>query len=619
MTRRGIFLFWLFCILALNAYATNYAILLGTNTYEYNLNSLRYAEKDVADMEQTLRSLGFEVQTITGSRLTKVAVKAAIKRLADKSIWEDLLVVYFSGHGGGNPKGLYTYYSEVEGDSEYYTQEQLIGDMRLFKGKRALILDACLQGITTKDWERKQSLGVREAIESGELDLFVAAGNSQQLANDGAVVNGKRIENGIVTYLLLEGIKSGEIDFDNDKTVRMGDVAQYITRMSEKVAMSVAQKPEAMTNSPSFQLFKVQGSQAVTTPQNTKGSFEVKSSPSGAKIEIGGTAYGNTPRSFEADPGSYSVTLRMEGYEDYQETVRVEAGKSQTLTAYLKKKTSIVQTPTTPTPSGMARVKGGSFQMGSNEGSSDEKPVHTVTLMYDYWIGKYEVTFNEYDTYCAATGKSKPSDEGWGRGTRPVMNVTWWDAIGYCNWLSEREGLKKAYDDKGNLLDKSGKVTTDITKVEGYRLPTEAEWEYAARGGQNSKGYKYAGSNDLNEVGWYWQNSGDKWLPGTDNDWDEDKIKANKNKTRLVGEKKPNELGLYDMSGNVWEWCHDWYGGYSSVTQTNPVGPSSGAYRVNRGGSWYDFAQGCRAAYRGCSTPTFSNFNLGFRVSRTVF
>ena len=271
----------------------------------------------------------------------------------------------------------------------------------------------------------------------------------------------------------------------------------------------------------------------------------------------------------------------------------------------------------------LVKVKGGSFQMGNVENDSEEyseeKPVHTVTLTYDYWIGKYEVTFNECDAYCASTGKSKPSDEEWGRGTRPVMNVSWFDAIGYCNWLSEREGIKKAYDSQGNLLDKSGKVTTDITNVEGHRLPTEAEWEYAARGGQNSKGYKYAGSNDLNEVGWYWQNSGDKWLPGTDNDWDEDKIKANKNKTRLVGEKKPNELGLYDMSGNVWEWCHDWYGGYSSVTQTNPVGPSSGAYRVNRGGSWYDFAQGCRAAYRGCSTPTFSNFNLGFRVSRTVF
>ncbi|HNY81625.1 MAG TPA: formylglycine-generating enzyme family protein [Thermotogota bacterium] len=254
----------------------------------------------------------------------------------------------------------------------------------------------------------------------------------------------------------------------------------------------------------------------------------------------------------------------------------------------------------------LVKVKGGSFQMGNVENDSEEyseeKPVHTVTLTYDYWIGKYEVTFNECDAYCASTGKSKPSDEEWGRGTRPVMNVSWFDAIGYCNWLSEREGIKKAYDSQGNLLDKSGKVTTDITNVEGHRLPTEAEWEYAARGGQNSRGYKYAGSNDLNEVGWYDGNSDEKTHP--------------------VGEKKPNELGLYDMSGNVWEWCHDWYGNYRSAAQTNPTGPSSGAfgaYRVIRGGSWKHNAQYCRAAGRYYYTPTYSYYYLGFRLSRTVF
>ena len=272
----------------------------------------------------------------------------------------------------------------------------------------------------------------------------------------------------------------------------------------------------------------------------------------------------------------------------------------------------------------LVKFKGGSFQMGDvrNESKGDdrEKPVHTVTLTYDYWIGKYEVTFNEYDAFCAETGESKPDDLGWGRGTRPVIEVSWWDAIEYCNWLSEREGLAKAYDDEGDLLDKSGKVTTDITKVEGYRLPTEAEWEYGARGGQNTRGYKYAGSDDLNEVGWYWQNSGDKWLPRKDEDSDVDKTNANRNKTRPVGEKKPNELGLYDMSGNVFEWCHDWFDDYSSAAQTNPVGPSSGRFRVYRGGGWYTDALDCRVATRGGGTPAGgANSNLGFRLSRTVF
>ncbi|HQN22958.1 MAG TPA: SUMF1/EgtB/PvdO family nonheme iron enzyme [Thermotogota bacterium] len=254
------------------------------------------------------------------------------------------------------------------------------------------------------------------------------------------------------------------------------------------------------------------------------------------------------------------------------------------------------------TPEGMVLVEGGSFLMGSNEGDDDEEPVHTVNLTYDYWMGKYEVTFAEYDAFCNATGRSKPGDLGWGRGTRPVMNVSWWDAIAYCNWLSEKEGIAKAYDSNGNLLDRNGRTTTDITKVEGYRLPTEAEWEYAARGGQETNRYKYSGSNDPNEVGWYWENWGEK-----------------NRKTQPVGQKKPNVLGIYDMSGNVYEWCHDWWGDYASTTQTNPTGPSSGSIRVTRGGSWYFLAQLCRVADRYNFTPTFSFDNLGFRLSRTSF
>ena len=250
----------------------------------------------------------------------------------------------------------------------------------------------------------------------------------------------------------------------------------------------------------------------------------------------------------------------------------------------------------------MILVEGGTFQMGNtrndSEGHSDEKPVHTVNLTYDYRIGKYEVTFDEYDAFCNATGRSKPGDEGWGRGTRPVMNVSWMDAIGYCNWLSEKEGIAKAYDSNGNLLDGNGNIMTDITRVEGYRLPTEAEWEYAALGGSDSKGYKYAGSNTLSEVGWYDGNSG--------------------RKTQPVGQKKANELGLYDVSGNVWEWCHDWYGDYASTTQTNPTGPNSGSLRLARGGSWNMADWGCRVAHRNNTlVPTYTGRSTGFRVART--
>jgi len=249
-------------------------------------------------------------------------------------------------------------------------------------------------------------------------------------------------------------------------------------------------------------------------------------------------------------------------------------------------------------PKGMILVEKGSFTMGDTDGASDEKPTHKVTFTYDFYINKYETTFDEYDVFCDVTGKSKPNDQGWGRGSRPVINVSWNDAIAYCNWLSEKEKLPKAYDSNGNLLDKDGRVTTDITKVVGYRLPTEAEWEYAARGGNKSRGYQYAGSSTVWDVAWYDSNSG--------------------NKTQEVGKKAPNELGIYDMSGNVWEWCSDWYGNYSSSAQTNPNNSTTGSRRVLRGGSWFNFAASTRVADRSNVSPTFTYYGLGFRITRTV-
>jgi len=244
-------------------------------------------------------------------------------------------------------------------------------------------------------------------------------------------------------------------------------------------------------------------------------------------------------------------------------------------------------------------VEKGSFTMGDTWGDGDsyEKPTHQVTFTYDFYIGKYEITFDEYDAFCDSTGRIKPEDEGWRSGIRPVINVSWNDSISYCNWLSEREGLPKAYDDKGNFLDKDGKITTDPSKVIGYRLPTEAEWEYAARGGNKSKGYKYSGSDNVNDVAWNTDNSD--------------------RKTQEVGNKTPNELEIHDMSGNVWEWCSDWFVSYSSSAQTNPYN-YSGSRRVLRGGSGYYDATYMRVAYRYYGTPTLTYYDLGFRIAKTA-
>jgi len=280
-----------------------------------------------------------------------------------------------------------------------------------------------------------------------------------------------------------------------------------------------------------------------------------------------------------------------------------------------------------------ALVRRGSFTMGNtrndSEGDDDEKPVRMVTLTYDYWIGRYEVTNAEYRSFL--NGRKVQSDGIYDGKTliemddsfefeyrnggfvlksdngeqNPIMCITWWGAIEYCNWLSEKEGIKKAYDSNGNLLDRNGNKTTDITKVEGYRLPTEAEWEYAARGGQNTRGCKYSGSNTIDNVAWYWGNWG-----------------GENGKTHPIGGKAGNELGIYDMSGNVEEWCHDWYDKdyYQNGTRTNPTGPSRGFLRVLRGGSWDPGVQRCRVANRDYTAPAGSGSPLlGFRLSRTIF
>ncbi len=241
---------------------------------------------------------------------------------------------------------------------------------------------------------------------------------------------------------------------------------------------------------------------------------------------------------------------------------------------------------------GMVFVEGGIFEMGDTfgDGRDNERPVHQVTLD-DFWIGRYAVTFEEYDAFCAATGRGKPEDRGWGRVKRPVIYVSWDDAVAYCNWRSEREGLEKVYQIEGENVEANW-------QAKGYRLPTEAEWEFAARGGLKSKGFKYSGGNELDPVGWYEQNS--------------------EGRTHPVGQKLPNELGLYDMTGNVWEWCWDWYGDYSPKPQTNPKGPDTGKYRVLRGGSWSNNDVSCRVTYRNDYDfdSSFRNYYFGFRLTR---
>ncbi len=317
----------------------------------------------------------------------------------------------------------------------------------------------------------------------------------------------------------------------------------------------------------------------------------------------------------------------------------------------------------------MVFIEGGSFEMGDvfNEGRENEKHVHRVTLT-GFYLGKYEVTVKEFKEFIKETGyitnaeksiskslekeylekfasdkltiKEKKElsielhsitgscwcfnietkkwetklDANWKNpyfkqsDKDPVTCMSWLDAINYCNWLSEKEKLPKAYDSKtGELLDKNGKPTTDITRVKGYRLPTEAEWEYAAR--EKGKKKRFGNGKDI-------ARSSEINFDATQTKFLFLKKGIFRKKTTPVGSFKTNSLGLYDMSGNVWEWCCDYMGGYDKEKKSNPI-KTTGSERVARGGRWSSISLELRTTARFSWTPANRCNNIGFRIARS--
>ena len=292
--------------------------------------------------------------------------------------------------------------------------------------------------------------------------------------------------------------------------------------------------------------------------------------------------------------GQHSFIVFCDGYESEEGMVKLKASAPSNLQITLTKEAMAIQQSPVSQPTvaqqpvvqptvansdnisipvkdginiDMVRVEAGTFTMGATaemkDPYDDEKPTHRVTLTNDYYIGKYEVT---QALWQAVMGNNPSKFKG---DNLPVEQVSW--------------------DDCQKFLSKLNRITSKT-----FRLPTEAEWEYAARGGNKSRGYQYSGSNNLSDVAWYDDNSG--------------------NKTHAVGTKQANELGIYDMSGNVEEWCQDWYGKYSSSSQVNPTGANSGSDRVIRGGSWYFITVQWRSSHRSYVSPGRRIGILGLRL-----
>jgi len=286
-----------------------------------------------------------------------------------------------------------------------------------------------------------------------------------------------------------------------------------------------------------------------------------------ATLYIDGNSYGTASGTRFLKAGSHTVRLNADGYEPLSQSIQVNSG-SRSFNITMKKKENQLSPIIQNLINNMVHVEGGTFTMGttSEQGKDeyDDPNDHQVTLS-SFSIGKYEVTQEEWE----AVMESNPSEFKGAK--RPVENMS---------WSACRQFLRR-------LKSLTGK---------NFRMLTEAEWEYAARGGNRSREFKYSGSNILDDVGWYEGNSSGS--------------------THEVGLLDPNELGLYDMSGNVFEWCLDWYGSYESIAQDNPSGPSSGSERVIRGGCWGpNSTRECRVSSRCVCEPGYQNRKIGLRLA----
>jgi len=303
-------------------------------------------------------------------------------------------------------------------------------------------------------------------------------------------------------------------------------------------------------------------------------------------------------------------------------------------------------------PEGFVFVKGGKVAGAKNSKNYAGVFIEGRTVsLSDFYMGKYEVTQEEYasvmkgqkvkvngtdyalesnPSYCTKDSNNYTLFSGDVQEKRPVEGVTWYDAVWYCNALSQKEGLTKAYNIEVTTVNGSNHITAaNVTlnkNATGYRLPTEAEWEYAARGGDPDAAdwnYTFSGADTatdashsssknsgLDTVGWYWYNT------KTGTTGDSPSSGGQGYGTHEVGKKKANRLGLYDMSGNVWEWCYDWYSSISTEETTDPSGASSGSDRVLRGGSWFGNAYLASVCSRDYYGPGGRNDDLGFRVVR---
>ena len=616
------------------------ALVIGNANYASR--PLRNPANDAEDLAAALRGIGFTVS------LAKDASKKTMYQLVDQFGADirgaEIALFYYSGHGvqanGENyliPVGAeISLASDVE--IEGVQLARIMGRLNAGgAGTNVVILDACRNNPfpqASKGMEKGLAVVGAKPPES----LIVYATEAGETADDGTG------RNGIFTAALLRNIKRSEeftaILRDVNAEVRQETGqkqkpakydnltrAVYLAGAGSAAAPAASAPPSASPASPTL------------TVKRSYGSLSISAVTTGT-LYLDGKSMGELPAGSEAtldgiEVGEHSLELRYAGGEKEIKAATVQKGQGAAV-VFSWKKAAPPAAPSAPSalPAGFVLVPGGSFTMGSpaNEAGRDNDEVQHEVRLSGFAMATTEVTVGQFREFVGATGYrtsaessgtggyvytggswAEKADASWKNpyftqsDREPVVLVSWYDAIAYCNWKSQNEGRPPAYAYKGAKDFRTwpsgwntkthNEISCDFSAT-GYRLPTEAEWEYAAKGGQAAKSLSvnavYAGSASLDQVAWHSGNSGSRTHP--------------------VGEKAANALGLYDMVGNVWEWCWDWYGGYASGSQSDPAGAPSGVNRVLRGGGWFNVARNLRSAFRNNIDPWFRFSISGFRL-----
>ena len=588
---------------------TNYLLAIAINDYQHCSklnNAVRDAEALIELLTTRYHFDPAHVTFIKDTEATEKRIRRAFDRLIDVVTDQDNLIVYFSGHGRHHERrgGYWIPVDAGTGDDDWtdYLSNDLVKTYlaRIKSFHTFLIADSCFSGAFFAERSKEKNLANRVDTEPSRWGL---TSGKKEIVSDGQ--SGKHSP--FATALLDVLTKATEPP----------SVMQICTLVLEKVSANALQTPMGSA----LQVPGHQGGQMVLY-------FREDEEQAWATAQATHTIKAYTDFHDQYPQSKYSdlVLDALDMLEEKEEWDKVHKNRLAALLRYIQQNAqspyviearqlvdelrnaaaSVAPIEVNPieqpvlissepppivvskltVPDHMVLVKGGTFQMGEKD------KTHPVTLS-DYMIAKYQLTFEEYDAFCKATGRDLPADMGWGRDKRPVIKVNWFDAVDYCNWRSQQEGLREVYQIKQQMVSPNWQAN-------GYRLPTEAEWEYAARGGQQSQSFTYSGSNNVDEVAWISRFLG---IGG---------------KSHPVGEKNANELGLYDMSGNVWEWCWDWYGAYPSKAMEDPKGTDTGSNRVFRGGSWRYDAVYARVANRDFHNPGGRSDVIGLRLARAA-